>query len=121
MKLAEKWGVPQSFIGIVIIGLGTSFPELVVSIGAAIRKSAGIPESNIIGSNIFDGLIPIGLGAAISPTKMEDNLLKFGLPVLLAGPMLVLIFLNTKRGISKPEGIIPIIFFALPGCQTAFL
>jgi len=113
MKLAEKWGVAQSFIGIVIIGLGTSLPELAVSVGAAIRRSAGMSVGNIIGSNIFDGFIPIGLGATISTTTMESNLLKFDLPVLLAATLLVLVFLKTKKGISKPEGIILIVIFLL--------
>ena len=105
MQLAKKWGVEQSFIGIVIIGLGTSLPELAVSVGAAIRKSAEMSVSNIIGSNIFDGLIPIGLGGLISTTNLELHLLKFDLPVLLGLSLLVIIFLRTKRGISKPEGI----------------
>ncbi len=113
MLLAEKWGVAQSFVGIVIIGLGTSLPELAVSVGAAIRKSAGMSVGNIIGSNIFDGLIPIGLGGAISTTNMEGNLLKFDLPFLLTVTLLVLIFLRSKRGISKPEGIILISIFLL--------
>ena len=113
MKLAEKWGVAQSFIGIAIIGLGTSLPELAVSVGAAIRKSSGMSIGNIIGSNIFDGFIPIGLGGLISTTNMEANLLKFDLPVLLAVTLLVLIFLKTKRGISKPEGIILITIFLI--------
>ncbi|MCE9537977.1 MAG: sodium:calcium antiporter, partial [Bacteroidetes bacterium] len=111
MALATKWGVSQSFIGIAIIGLGTSLPELAVSIGAAIRKSAGMSVGNVIGSNIFDGLIPIGLGGIISTTNMERNLLNFDLPVLLAVTLLVLIFLRTKRGISKPEGVALIVIY----------
>ncbi|MBK8522344.1 MAG: calcium/sodium antiporter [Ferruginibacter sp.] len=113
MKLAEKWGVAQSFIGIAIIGLGTSLPELAVSVGAAIRRSAGMSVGNIIGSNIFDGFIPIGLGATISTTNMEGNLLRFDLPFLFGVTFLVLIFLKTKKGISKPEGIILIVIFLL--------
>ena len=105
MLLATKWNVEQSFVGIVIIGLGTSLPELAVSIGAAIRKSAEMSVGNIIGSNIFDGLIPIGLGGLISTTSMENHLLKFDLPILFGVSLLVVLFLRTKRGISKPEGI----------------
>lgn len=113
MLLATKWGVAQSFVGIVIIGLGTSLPELAVSVGAAIRKSPGMSVGNVIGSNIFDGLIPIGLGGIISTTNIEGDFLKFDLPVLLAVTLLVLVFLKTKRGISKLEGIILIIIFLL--------
>lgn len=113
MSLAEKWGVAQSFIGIAVIGLGTSLPELAVSIGAAFRKSPGMSIGNIIGSNIFDGFIPIGLGGLISTTNIELHLLKFDLPVLFAITILVILFLITKRGISKPEGIILLVIFIL--------
>lgn len=111
MNLAEKWGVAQSFVGIVIVGLGTSLPELSVSIGAAIRKSAGMSVGNIIGSNIFDGLIPIGIGGSISTLKIESNLLTFDLPFLFAVTFIVLAFLKTQRGISKKEGLILIAIF----------
>lgn len=113
MLLAEKWGVAQSFVGIVIIGLGTSLPELAVSVGAAMRKSAGMSIGNVIGSNIFDGFIPIGLGGVISTTNMEDHLLKFDIPFLFVVTILVIVFLRTKRGISMPEGIILITIYLL--------
>ena len=113
MLLAEKWGVAQSFIGIVIIGLGTSLPELAVSVGAALRKSAGMSVGNVIGSNIFDGLIPIGLGGTISTVKFESNLLKIDLPILFFSTLIVLLFLRTKRGISVIEGITLVAMFFL--------
>lgn len=113
MILAREWGVAQSFVGIVIIGLGTSLPELAVSVGAAMRKSVGMSIGNVIGSNIFDGLIPIGLGGVISTINIESELLKFDLPVLFMVTLLVLLFLTTKRGISWLEGIILIVIFLL--------
>ncbi|MBL7897936.1 MAG: calcium/sodium antiporter [Crocinitomicaceae bacterium] len=111
MKLAVRWGVAQSFIGIVIIGIGTSLPELAVSIGAAFRKSAGLSIGNIIGSNIFDGLIPIGIGGTISTLELENNLLFIDLPLLFLATLFVLVFLGTKRGISVLESIILILLF----------
>lgn len=105
MLLAEQWGVAQSFVGIVIIGLGTSLPELAVSVGAALKKSAGLSVGNVIGSSIFDGFIPIGLGGVISTTTMEGGLLGFDLPFLLAATLVVLLFLRNKRGISRLEGM----------------
>lgn len=111
MYFAERWGVAQSFVGIVIIGLGTSLPELSVSIGAAMRKSAGMSIGNIIGSNVFDTLIPIGLAGSISKISMENSLLKFDLPILFAVTVLVIVFLGTKRGISRIESIILIMSY----------
>jgi cation:H+ antiporter len=113
MLLAEKWGVAQSFVGIAIIGLGTSLPELAVSIGAALKKSAGMSVGNIIGSNIIDGLIPIGLSGVISTVKIERSLLMIDLPLLFGATALVLFFLSTKKGISKLEGILMITMFIL--------
>lgn len=113
MALAEKWGVAQSFIGIAIIGLGTSLPELAVTIGAAVRRSGGMCVGNIIGSNIFDGLIPIGLGGVISTTAIERDLMVFDLPVLTGMTLLVVLFLRSKRGISKAEGIVLITAYIL--------
>ncbi len=121
MTLAEKWGVAQSFIGIAIVGLGTSLPELAVTFGAAIRKSAGMSVGNVIGSNIFDGLIPIGLGGTISTTFMEKDLLYFDLPILFGVTLLVLLFLKTERGISKPEGATLIVLYFLYIASKLFL
>jgi cation:H+ antiporter len=105
MELAEHWGVAQSFVGIAIIGLGTSLPELAVSIGAAINKSPKMTVGNIIGSNIFDSFVPIGLGGVISTTNMENTLMQFDLPFIFGATILVLLFLRTKNGISIFEGI----------------
>jgi len=105
MVLGDKWGVAQSFIGIAIISLGASLPELAVSIGDAFKKSYQLSIGNIIGSNIFDVFIPIGLGGLISTVEMEKTLLHFDLPFLLFASVLVIIFLLTKRAISKMEGL----------------
>lgn len=111
MIIASKWGVEQSFVGIVIIGIGTSLPELAVSVGAALKKSASLSVGNVIGSNIFDGLIPIGLGGVISTVTIQSNLLQFDLPLLLLYTVVVLYFLKTKRGISTFEGGILVALF----------
>lgn len=113
MIFAEKWGVAQTYVGIILIGLGTSLPELAVSIGAAMRKSVGMSVGNIIGSNIFDTLIIIGLGSTISPILMDRNLIKYDLLVLLVVTMTVVFFLNTKKGISKIESIVLIGIYLL--------
>jgi len=97
LLLAEKWGVRQSFVGIAVVGLGTSLPELVVSLGAAIKKSAGMSVGNIIGSNIFDGLVPVGLSSLITETKVEDAILNFDLPALLIVTIFVIASFRDSR------------------------
>lgn len=111
MELAKAWGVEQSFVGIAVIGLGTSLPELAVSIGAALKKSAAMSVGNVIGSNIFDGLIPIGLGASITDVKLESGFLRIDLPILFFSSLLVIVFLMTKKGMSRLEGIVLILIY----------
>lgn len=112
MLIALQWGVEQSFVGIIIIGLGTSLPELAVSIGAAFKKAAGLSIGNIIGSNIFDTLVPMGIGGLISPIAFNHKLVVFDLLILFATSILVLLFLKSKKGISKTEGTILIGIYA---------
>jgi cation:H+ antiporter len=111
MVLAEKWGIAQSFIGIAIIGLGTSLPELAVSVGAALRNSIGMSVGNILGSNIFDSLVPIGLGGLIGTTTFERSLLQFDLPALLTVTLLALVFLRSKKGMSMLECLFLILLY----------
>ncbi len=111
MRLASAWGLEQSFVGIAFIGLGTSLPELAVSLGAAFRRAAHLSVSNIIGSNVFDSLIPIGLGGVISTTTLESDLWNFDLPYLFGVTVITLIFLATKRGLSRWEGVTMVVLY----------
>lgn len=104
--LADAWGVKQSFVGIIILGLGTSLPELVISLNAILKNSVEISVGNLIGSNIFDTLIPTGLGGLIAGLSIEKSIIWFDLPVLLGLSLLVLIFFIRKRGLQKPEAIV---------------
>jgi cation:H+ antiporter len=101
--LAESWGVSQSFIAIVFIAVGTSLPELAISLGAVIKKSPGLSVGNIIGSNIFNLLVPVGLGAVLSDLHVEPNLLQRDVPFLFLITVVVLIFFSKKRGLQKKE------------------
>jgi len=113
ISFAENFGVRQSFVGIIIIGLGTSLPELALALNAARKKASGLSVGNLIGSNIFDMLIPIGMGASISELKIEKSLLLFDLPFLLALSFIVLFFFYQKSRLQKTEAIILIGIFVL--------
>lgn len=103
---ADAWGVSQSFIAIVIIGVGTSIPELSIAIAALAKSRGGMSVGNIIGSNILDTLLPVGLAGLISPLVFEAGLLWFDLPVLFVLSALVFIFFMRKRGLQRAEAII---------------
>ena len=102
--LAMHWGVSQTIVSIAIIGVGTSLPELSISIAALLRKKVGMSVGNLIGSNILDTLVPIGISAIISPLVFERRLLQLDLPVLFLMSAAVLCCLFTQRGIRRPEG-----------------
>ncbi|MEQ8477213.1 sodium:calcium antiporter [Fulvivirga sp.] len=109
--LAESWGIRQTFIGIIIISLGTSLPELAVSLNAAIKGSAGLSVGNLIGSNIFDLWIPVGVASIIAPIQVNINYLIPDFIVLLAVSCLILIFFNKTKGLQKKEALGLIVFY----------
>ncbi len=82
--LALILGVPQLVIGLTIVSLGTSAPELFVSIGSYIKNSDAIAVGNVVGSNIFNVLVVLGVSALIVPLKVKSRLVRRDVPLLLA-------------------------------------
>ena len=106
LAVADALDISEAFIALIIIGLGTSLPELSISVGAAIKQRARMSVGNLIGSNIFDTLVPVGVAAAISTIRFDQGLLKFELPYLFVLTLAVLVFFVRKRGIQKGEAVI---------------
>lgn len=106
MTLAVEWGVDQSFIGIAIIGVGTSLPEVVISIAAVMRRRVGLSVGNLLGSNILDTLLPIGLAALIVPVDFSRELFNFHMPMLMGMTVLVLSFLSLRNGVRRPQAAV---------------
>ncbi len=86
--IAKILGMSERFIGLTIVALGTSLPELVTSVTAARKKNADIAIGNIVGSNIFNILFVIGTSALITPVTYEANFLFDGVIAVLAGVLL---------------------------------
>lgn len=101
--LAETLGVTQTMLGVVLIGAGTSLPELALSLRAAIEKRASMSVGNVIGSNIFDLLVPVGLAAVIHPLRVESGTVSFDLPALVFLSCVLLVFLHRRRGVQRHE------------------
>lgn len=106
IAVAAALDISEAFVAVVIIGLGTSLPELSISVGAAIKERARMSVGNLVGSNIFDTLVPVGAAAAISPLRFDGDLLRYELPFLFLLTLTVLVFFLHKRGIQKGEAVI---------------
>lgn len=111
IALADKLGVTKSFIGILIVGLGTGLPELAVSISAILRKSMGIAIGNLIGSNICDLLLSLGLGTVISGFVVEEGLLKFDIIFTFFTVLAVLFLFSRGKKLTRKEAVMLIIIY----------
>lgn len=110
--IAQELDISEAVISVLIIGLGTSLPELSISISAILKKRTGLSVGNIIGSNILDTLLPIGVAAVISNLIFDRQLLLFDLPYLFVLTVVVLAFFITRRGIERPEAIVMLGLYA---------
>lgn len=105
-KVAGKFGIPQIVIGLTIVAMGTSAPEAAVSITAALRGSAEITIGNVVGSNILNILLILGLTSVIIALNVKKNTLNIEIPFVIAVSA-ILAFLGLKDGfVSRMDGII---------------
>ena len=113
ISLARGMGVSESVIALSVIALGTSLPELSVSIAAVRRKQGDILVGNILGSNISNILLVTGLASAISPISIKSITTSLDLPLMLVVSCFMIVFLWDKKGITKPRGVFLLMVYAL--------
>ncbi|MBT8404210.1 MAG: sodium:calcium antiporter [Gemmatimonadetes bacterium] len=111
VALAESLGVSQTLLAVILVGLGTSLPELALSIRAATERRAALSVGNVIGSNIFDLLVPIGVGAMLHPLLVERTTVSFDLPALSVATVLLLVLLLRRRGLQRWEAVVLLGFY----------
>lgn len=105
-KVAEKFGIPQLVIGLTIVAIGTSLPEAAVSTSAALKGSAEITIGNVVGSNIMNILLILGVTSVISPLAVQKSTIKYELPMVI-GTTVLLAFLGLFDGtVGRVDGII---------------
>ena len=104
-SLAIRLGLTPLIIGLTIVAFGTSIPELVVSLGASLNNQADISIGNVVGSNIFNIGIILGLTALLCPVKVSLQVIKHDCPIMIAVSLLAL-FLITEGTISRLAGIV---------------
>lgn len=103
--LAHNWGMDEGTIGLTVVATATSLPELITSIVAALKKNSGIAIGNVLGSNIMNIFMVLGVSALITPLPFEPIMNK-ELMILFAANILMLLFVFTGKGrkISRWEG-----------------
>ena len=106
--LAASFGISPLVIGLTVVAFGTSAPELAVSLGSAFTGRADIAFGNVVGSNIFNVLVILGLAALVSPLIVHLQLIRFEVPLMIGVSVLVLLF-GLDGAVDRWEGII---FFA---------
>lgn len=89
--LARRFKISELVIGLTIVALGTSLPELVISVGSALKGSSGLALGNVIGSNIFNGLLILGVTALIAPIKFDVRMLTREIPFNLLASVVILL------------------------------
>jgi cation:H+ antiporter len=113
VRIARWLGWSDGLIGFTFVAIGTSFPEIAVSLVAAIRGYGAICVGNIIGSNIFNTLMIMGCCALLKPVPVDMYLYRVGIPSLIFLTTLMWRFFTTKREIGRMEGAV--LFFAFVG------
>jgi cation:H+ antiporter len=114
IAMAKSLGVSDTIIGLTIVAVGTSMPELVTSVMAALRKHADVAYGNIVGSNIFNVLFILGTTSVIQPIDMPPQIAAFDIWVMLAATAMLVYFARTGAKLQRWEG------WVFMGCYTAY-
>lgn len=110
-RIAIDFGMSQTLVGLTIVSIGTSLPELVTSIVAARKNEVGMALGNAIGSNIFNILMVLGIASAISPIAfITENVIDIA--VLLVFSLIVWLFAATKKSLNRLEGFTMLALYA---------
>ena len=111
--IARILGVPQIVIGLTVVAMGTSAPEAAVSISAAISGNADITIGNVVGSNIMNVFVILGLTALIAPIAVDRGTIKIDMPFLLGSSILLMVMGLIHRDVNRLEGLLLLSVFTV--------
>ncbi|MEM6738910.1 MAG: sodium:calcium antiporter, partial [Pseudomonadota bacterium] len=115
VDIAAELGVPDTVIGLTLIAVGTSLPELATTVMAALRRQSDVALGNVIGSNMFNLLAIIGISTFVGPIPVDPSFLRFDLWVMLAASLLLAPFVFLRWHMGMGWGV------ALTGAYVAYL
>ena len=104
-NIATRFGISESVIGLTLVAIGTSLPELATTVMAALRKQADVALGNVIGLNMFDLLAIIGIATLVGPIPVDEEFLTFDLWVMLAASLVLIPFVYLGRDITRLWGV----------------
>lgn len=118
--IAKKWGVSDLVIGLTVVAFGTSAPELAISIISAISGNPGLAIGNVVGSNIFNVFVIIGVTAIFRPIVVENNIMTKDIPFVVLSALILLVIGNSRvldssplAVITRSDGILLLFFFLI--------
>ena len=116
-RLAVSWGVSPLVVGLTVVAFGTSAPEMAVSVGAALSGSADLAIGNVVGSNIANVLLILGLSALVAPLLVHEQIIRQEIPIMI-GASLVVVAMALDGRIGRIEAAL---LFVLVIAYTVFL
>jgi cation:H+ antiporter len=111
--IARAYGMSDTVIGLTLVAIGTSLPELATTVMAALRRQADVALGNVIGSNIFNLLGIIGVASLVGPIDVDPQFMRFDFWVMLAASLLIIPFVYLGRDITRVWGILLCGLYAL--------
>ncbi len=111
--IARHYGVSETVIGLTLVAVGTSLPELATTVMAALRRQADVALGNVIGSNMFNLLAIVGIATLVGPIPVDPEFLHFDLWVMLGASLLLIPFVFLKQDITRTWGFVLSILYAI--------
>jgi cation:H+ antiporter len=112
--LATRFGMSESLVGLTIVAVGTSLPELATSAVAAYKKNAEIAVGNVVGSNIFNIFFVLGISSTIKPLPFEAaNNLDIGVVIIASLLLFLTMFTGKKQSLDRWEGFLFLTLYAI--------
>ncbi|WP_027875884.1 calcium/sodium antiporter [Meiothermus cerbereus] len=111
--LARTWGISSMVVGLTVVAYGTSSPELAASLAAALTGSPDVAIGNVVGSNILNILLILGVTALLAPIRAQAQFIKREVPIMIGASLLLFVFMYTGEQVGRWEGLASVVLLGL--------